>query len=474
MERYFKDNIVAIVTPNANGPIGIIRISGQESKQILEKIFIKRSKKTTKNIKSRQLCFGLLTTSIHDVFDEALAVYMKGPDTFTGEDVVEIFCHGNLCLLNSVIRKILSLKTEFKIRAAEPGEFSKRAYLNDKIDLTKAESICEIINAETEDALMLSIQNTHGKLRLYIEEIKVLLTEILAQIEVTFEFSEEDLQVIGEAKVKDILIKIVDRLTTLEQGYEQTVILERGINVAIVGDVNVGKSSLFNEILLEEKAIVTDAAGTTRDIVEGSLLLDGVKINVKDTAGLRCTDNPIEKIGIGKTNDLIKTVDIVLFVIDEPFSCEKVKQKIEEAMLSIDKTIIILNKADILFADADSGLIDPLAIKAYTDAMSDVVVVSARTRFGLNEVINKIKAQIRDKVSRTCMVHINQRQCLKIFEVKERLLKLLNGTQLSFECDREIIAEEIRISIDTLDEITGAITSDDVLGEIFSKFCVGK
>ena len=467
---HHPDTIVAIATAPQNGAIGIIRLSGPEAKSVLGKIFFTHSKKNFSASKPRYFHFGELLDSNKNLIDEALAVFMPGPATFTGEDVVEIHCHGNLILLKKVIALILDLSSDFDLRAAEPGEFSKRAYLNGRLDLTQAEAIHDIISASSEQSLALSLANLDKRLSTAVIELKEQLKVSLALVEASFEFPEEDIQTfdIGE------LIKTVSHCQEILKGFESAFhtskLYDQGITVALVGKPNVGKSSLLNALLFEDRAIVSDIPGTTRDVVEGHKIIRGIRFLFRDTAGLRNADDQIETLGIKKTLDLIDKSDFILSILDDPSDDTSLQLS---NSLPKHKTLVVLNKADLYI---EPGLfLDETSTNTLTAKFPQFdYFISAKQRFGLSELEDGLFSLTQNKSVHN-FVHINERQYRNICMALEVLETILNDYASNDNfVSEEITSENLRYTIKILNEITGEISSDEVLGEIFSRFCIGK
>lgn len=483
MDLYYKDNIVAISTAPENGPVGIVRVSGPNAKEILQEIFIRGSHKvvdpTTQTFPivcqpagqrdpnnkrtdfiPRHFHYGRIRDKDETILDQALAVYMPQPHTFTGEDVVEFHCHGNLTLLKGVVRAILCLDTKYDIRGADPGEFSKRAFLNHKMDLTQAEAIHEIITANSEAALNLSLRNLDGYLKKNVDGVKEDLINSLALVEAGFEFPDDDIQTYDVRDVIRCLFEANIKLMRLRDAYSTSKLYDQGVSVAIVGPPNVGKSSLLNVILSEDRAIVTATPGTTRDVVHGEKILSGIRFIFRDTAGIRDTIDEIEAEGVRRSREWSEKSHITILVFEDGvnFSID------DQSRVNNKNTIRVLNKIDLL-----SG---PRRIEKSREQGIDIFI-SAKKGLGIKELEEKLVETVNVQNYVHNNVHINQRQFLKIEKAIE-ILEKVKVLHEKLELEDEVLAEEIRAVIYLLDEITGAISSDDVLGEIFKKFCIGK
>lgn len=450
------ENILAVASAPANGAVGLIRLSGPDVLKVLESVF---SSPITKPIqfKPRYMYYGQILSKSDEVLDEVMAVYFKGPSSFTGEDVVEIHTHGNLILLERLVRQILDYNFKFGLRLAEPGEFTKRAFLNGKMDLTQAEAIHDLITAESESSLKANLKNLSGVLSQEIKVLKDNLTSSLALVEASFEFPEEDIQTYDENAVLSHLKTALEKLLSLKDAFQSSQIMDQGVSVALVGMPNVGKSSLLNALLQEEKAIVTDIAGTTRDIVEGSRQIAGVRFYFRDTAGMRETTDKVESIGIQKSQQCLENSDIVLHIFDSIDDLPILKIKKSQ------NYIRILNKWDEL---QDEHHI--------TDVESKFdIVMSVKNHFNLDSLLKMLENQLKSTKSVQNNVHINSRQYQQI----HKSIEILEGVMLNYSSiqgSEEILAEELRHIVSHLDEITGQVHSEDILGEIFQRFCIGK
>ncbi len=449
-----QDTIVAIATAHQNAGVGIIRVSGEHSLAVLKEIFRKPSGDIFANIKPRQLTFGKILDSQGQHLDDALAAWMPAPHSFTGEDVVELQCHGNVHLLRVVMRRILSTASLWPIRAAEPGEFTKRAFLNGKMDLTQAEAVQDLIAAQSENSVRANLANLDGALSRQIHSLQEKLLISLALVEASFEFPEEDIQTYQATDVHRLLQDTTDQLDLLLSAYQTSKLYDEGVRVAIVGKPNVGKSSLLNALLLEDRAIVTDIAGTTRDVVQGSKIIQGLRFHFFDTAGLRETNDTVEAFGIQKSKESAEKADIVLCLTD----C--LNENEETPRFSSKNHLRILNKAD-LFSTQE--------LQDYAAAFD--LVVSTKDRINLLALENLLCTAIHSKSVQNNF-HVNERQHSKISQAHQSVQSLLKKWQDLQHA--ELLAEELRHLIKGLEEVTGTITSEDILGEIFKRFCIGK
>lgn len=471
MTSYYKDNIIAIATAPENGAIGVLRLSGPDALAIMKRIFIKPDGQAFAKIRPRYLHYGHLVNLEGDLLDQCLGAYMAGPHSFTGEDVVEWQCHGNLNLLKRAVEAILRLDKDFSLRSAGPGEFTKRAYLNGKLDLTQAEAVHELITASSDAAIEASLGNLDGRLASYINEIKEQLRISLALVEASFEFAEEDIQTFDIDEVQRLLKQVFEELGQLRSAFYSSKLYDQGVSVALVGEPNVGKSSLLNAILVEDRAIVTELAGTTRDVIDGTKLLGGLRFVFRDTAGLRQTEDRIESQGIERSLEWMRKSDIVCYVkesLDDP------APEVEKTLKDTGKPLIyIINKADLLFRSASDRGVDVEKIPQHLAQSDDHIVVSALSGFGLEKLEQKLLDIIDERYSVQNKIYVNQRQ----FRGIDGSLKVISQVIESIQTQswtEEILAEELRQMICLLEDVTGVIDNEQVLGEIFERFCIGK
>lgn len=436
--------IVSLSTPLGKGAIGIVRMSGKDVLKIALKIFHCKEK----NIKPRFMYFGKLEVE-KNVFEECLMVYFKTPFSYTGEDVVEFQIHGGVLLAQKVVERCL----ENGCRMAEAGEFSKRAFLNGKITLDKAEAIIGEINAESEGELNSSLKITNGKLGRMVEDEQKTLTELLAEIEVSFDYPENDYEEIVKDKVFLKVKEIQEKNQNLIEVSNSGKYLKNGINVALVGRANVGKSSVLNALLGEERAIVTNIEGTTRDSLTESFFHNGVKINLIDTAGIRETNDAVEKLGIEKSLESIKKADIVLFIHD---ASEKESEEEKEIAkkLKNKKVINVVNKID---------------KKRILAKLKDEVEISALEEKNINLLKDRIVSDVVS-IDLNAFVLTNERH-IQILKSADKLMK---EVLLLKEESLDVIAMLLKKVWAELGKITGNTENEDIISLIFSKFCLGK
>ncbi|MCR5218726.1 tRNA uridine-5-carboxymethylaminomethyl(34) synthesis GTPase MnmE [Treponema sp.] len=452
-----EEPIAAIATALAPGAIGIVRVSGKGSIELVSKVFSRPE--ALLNAKGYSLVYGWITAP--EKIDEVMAGVYRAPKSFTGEDMVEIFCHGGISVVTT-IHKIL-LANGF--RQAERGEFTFRAYINGKTDLTKAEAVREIIDSKTDTSRGRAAGRLAGNLYEEIDSIKKYIVDTLAEIEVGIEYPEDE-ETIADSFDTGKLIKVKERLSSLAASWKSEKLYQDGARVVLCGKTNAGKSSLFNALLKEERAIVSDIEGTTRDWLESWVSFDGIPARLFDTAGLRKTDDVIEAKGVEITRDLSKEADLILYLIDSNAGITKEDCDFITSQKNIP-LIIVLNKCD--KADADSIKIP--------EELSDFkkVMISAKNSSGLESLTLTVKELLfKDKSTAPNQAGLGSaRQKVSIEEALERINHALEISQ-NDEYGLDAVVQDLEDSLDSLGEVTGEITPDDVLGSIFANFCVGK
>ena len=447
-----NDTIAAISTALGVGAISIIRVSGEEATKIVSKIFTKDLTK----VASHTIHYGYIKEN-NEIIDEVLVSVMLAPKTFTTEDIVEINCHGGISTTN----KILELLLMKGCRLAEPGEFTKRAFLNGRIDLEEAEGIMDLIEAKTDKARDLAINQLSGKVSNLIRNLREDLVQVLANINVNIDYPEyDDVEEVTipllQEKIKNIKEKIEDILKKSNNGK----IIKEGIKTSIIGKPNVGKSSLLNTLLEEDKAIVTDIEGTTRDIVEGTVNIDGILLNIIDTAGIRDTDNIVEKIGVDKSLELIDNSDLILFVLNNN---EEITKEELELLEKIDNKnhIIIVNKID-------------LEKKLNTNLLNNVIYISTKNNEGIDELKNTIKKIFNlEQIEKEDMTYLTSARSVAILKkVNEQINELEKNINNNMPID--MIELDIKNIWNLLGEIIGDTYEEELIDELFSRFCLGK
>lgn len=453
------DTIAAISTPRGEGGIGIVRISGNNALEILEKIFKPRSGKAIRDIRNFSITYGHIFDG-ETLVDEVLVSIMKAPNTYTREDIVEINCHGGFVITEKVLEVVLKNGA----RIAEIGEFTRRAFLNGRIDLTQAEAVIDLIHGKTEKSVSLSLNQLRGDLKEQIEHLKKLVLDVAAHINVVLDYPEEGIDDPLPEHLVDNLQEVLDTTDKLIRSYDKGKMIKEGIKTAIVGKPNVGKSSILNSVLKEERAIVTHVAGTTRDIIEEVVNLKGIPLVLVDTAGIRKTDDLVENIGVEKSKKLIESADLILFVVDGSRPLDEEDMKIHDA-IKAEKVIGILNKIDIR-QDID---LSPLT------KINKWLEISAIKNQGIDEMEEEIyrhiiDENIEDSSQKITITNVRHKSALE--KTKQSIENIFETIESGLPMD--LMAVDIKGALDSLSEVTGEISSEDLLDHIFSNFCVGK
>ena len=453
--------IVGISTAPGIGGIGIIRMSGDDSFRILDKIFVPKHKQDLKDIKGYTIKYGNIVEN-NKIIDEVLVSYFKAPKSYTTENMCEINSHGS----NLIIKNILEICLKNGAQMAEPGEFTKRAFLNGRIDLAQAESVIDIINAKSDREAKSGIKQLEGFLSKEIKEIKQSILDVLVNIEVTIDYPEYDTPEIQKNEIKNMLENIGKRLEKLEKSFDNGKIIKDGIKTAIIGKPNAGKSSLLNAILKEDRAIVTDIAGTTRDTIEEYVTINGITLKLIDTAGIRKSEDSVEKIGIEKSIEQAKEADLIIAIFD----CSKELDNEDLEILKLienKKSIILLNKSDL------KNILDENNI-LFKNKSKNILKISALNKTGIDELYNKITEMFQlNEINLDSEVLITNVRHKNIISRAIENVKLSNKAILD-NMPIDIIAIYIKQILDDLGEITGEVVTEDIINEIFSKFCLGK
>lgn len=442
-----QDTIVAVATPSGRGGVGIIRVSGELSAEIATAIigYIPSPRKAVyTEFKSAQQA----------ILDSGIAIYFPAPHSFTGEHVIEFQGHGGPVVLDMVLKRCLSLGA----RIARPGEFSERAFLNDKLDLAQAEAISDLIDSSSEQAARSALRSLQGHFSTAINELLQGLIELRVYVEAALDFPEEEIDFLADKAVTDRLERIKQQLHTIFSKAKQGSLLREGMQLVIVGKPNAGKSSLLNALSGNDTAIVTEIAGTTRDVLRETIHLDGMPLHIVDTAGLRHSDDLVEKIGIKRAWQEVEKADLILLLIDETENNSEDNQTILERLPTTLPILQVHNKIDL--SNTTSGLRD------------NKIYISAKQLIGIDQLKNELKQHMGYQ-SESEDSFIARRRHLQALEETQQAVDNAE-VQLKQYNAGELMAEELRIAQDTLGQITGRYTSDDLLGEIFSNFCIGK
>ncbi|MCK8816619.1 tRNA uridine-5-carboxymethylaminomethyl(34) synthesis GTPase MnmE [Natroniella sulfidigena] len=460
---YVTDTIAAISTAVGEGGIGIVRISGPEAIEIVEEIFVSKKEKSLVEVDSYTAHYGqIIDPRNQQIVDEVITLVMKAPKTYTTEDIVEIDCHGGPI----VVQKILDVVLHSGARLADPGEFTKRAFLNGRIDLAQAEAIIDLIRSQTEVGLEVAIDQLEGGLSKKVDQIKQDIVSLLAHLEATIDFPEDEIEDFNPdqlgARINEAIKKTSDLLATSQRGK----ILKEGLEVAIIGKPNVGKSSLLNALLRERRAIVTEVPGTTRDVIEEVINIDGIPLKIIDTAGIRKTEDKVEKIGVEKSEQFLKRADLVLLVVDINQGITTEDRDLIK-LIKDKKKVVVANKFD---------LDNNLNLDSLEELLPETPIV--KTSAIENEGIDRLEDVISDLVfsgdirasNQTLITNMRHKNALdrahqRLLDVRETFEKRLPN---------DFITIDLRAALEAVGEVTGDTIGEDIIDQIFADFCLGK
>jgi tRNA modification GTPase len=447
-----EETIAAIATPIGVGAISVIRVSGEDSIQSIDPIFV--GKKKLIDMLTHTIQYGKIFSENGEIIDDVLVSVFKNPNSYTGEDSIEISTHGSPLVCNNILERILKQN----VRLAEPGEFTKRAFLNGKIDLSQAEAVIDVINSRTNASLKGARNQLDGMLSKKVDSLRESLVNSSSLIELELDFAEEDLEFISLEKVSEEINKIVDEIEKLVDSYKIGKVIRDGVNVVLVGKPNVGKSSLLNYLVKESRAIVSHIPGTTRDVIREEVSIDGILFKLYDTAGIRISNDEIEKEGILRSRKAVEDADLVILINDT--ESEFPKDLYEELLLLTDKekVIFVENKID-------------LSKKVLEE---NHFGISAKTGEGIDKFLDHLKKKSFDSnsFSEKSAVVTNLRHKDALEKTREHLLKSIDS--IVEKLSGEFISVDLRNAESSLGEIIGKVTTDDILNNIFSKFCIGK
>jgi len=444
-----QDTIVAIATPAGRGGVGIVRLSGDGCVDIALKISQKKS------LKPR---YALLTTCVDEtaqIIDEGILIYFKAPHSYTGEDVVEFQMHGSPYVLTEIMR----ICVQYGARLARPGEFTERAFLNDKIDLVQAEAVVDLINAQSATAAKMAVRTLQGTFSQYVHQIEHEIKAIRMYVESTIDFSDEALEWLEQFHWNQRIEAIIEKIAQLKKQAHQGQILQEGIKIVLAGRPNAGKSTLMNTLVEKDVAIVTPVAGTTRDVMKEHVLLDDIPVTLIDTAGLRESADEIEQEGIRRAREVISHADIVLFLHDaseKNWQKDELSAELKTELPDNTPIIHVMNKVDVSQISVD---------------LNSSLGISAKTGYGIDALKLKIKSLLGISLEQS--EFIARKRHLLIFDDVQNQLKSAISNFLHHQAP-ELLAEDLRFAHEALTEITGEFSADDLLGEIFSNFCIGK
>ena len=455
------DTIAAIATAMSNSGIGIVRISGDEALDVADRIFRpKKGSRKVSDMEAHTIHYGYVTDG-DEVIDEVMLLIMKAPRSYTCEDTIEIDCHGGVL----VMKKILETVLKYGARPAEPGEFTKRAFLNGRIDLSQAESVIDVINAQNELALKSSVSQLQGAVLEKIKAIRAVVLHEIAFIESALDDPEHVSLEGYPEQLREIMSDAHSKVKKLLDSSDNGKMLKEGINTAIVGKPNAGKSSLLNILVGEERAIVTEIAGTTRDILQEQIQIGGIGLNVIDTAGIRDTEDIVEKIGVNKSREYIEKADLIIYVVDSSTELDENDQEIIEAIRN-KKAIVLLNKSD-LDAKTDASVLQ-------TQLSKPILSISAKNNTGIHELETLIEEMFfSGKLSFNDEVYItNIRQKNALAEAQNSLKMVLQS--IADGMPEDFFTIDMMNAYEALGTIIGESVGEDLVNEIFSKFCMGK
>lgn len=463
MKINLTDTIAAISTAPGEGGISVIRISGKESFAITEKIFSKNKNEFSEinlnEFESHTIHFGyIFDTYFKKIIDEVLVSIFKDPNSYTGEDVIEISSHGG----NFIAQKLLTLILNNGARHAEPGEFTKRAFLNGKMDLSQAEAVSDLISSQTESAHASSIRQLEGSLTELVNELKDEIVNVISLLELELDFAEEDLEFVKKDEVQQRVEKIISRLEKIISSYIKGKVIREGVRLVIAGKPNSGKSSLFNYLLKTNRAIVSDIAGTTRDFIEEKLIINGVLFNLIDTAGIRTSEDVIESEGIKRSYSKIEEADLILYLTDSSESEEVIMDNINTYKKDFDQKKVIL-----IFTKSDLNKYQKIKEGIHITLLKDETIEQLKKEMLQKISLENLTPQNSDEIIITNLRH---RICLEnvVTSLQNTLITLNDGMT------GEFLSVDLRNALSHLGEITGEVTNDDILNNIFRNFCIGK
>ena len=470
---YLNTNICALSTPQGSGAIGIIRVSGPDSIEIVDKIFVPVGKQRLVDTPGYKMKFGSIYRG-EKLLDEAMVAVFRAPHSYTGENSVEIYCHGSSYILQQVIITLL----ENGVKMAEPGEFSKRAFLNGKLDLAQAEAVADLISSETSAAHQVALQQMKGGFSNELKQMRNSLLDLVSMMELELDFSEEDVEFADRSELNRLLAEVTEKIGNLIESFTLGNVIKNGVPVAIIGATNTGKSTLLNTLLGEEKAIVSNIHGTTRDVIEDTINLGGITFRFIDTAGIRETQETIEIIGIERTYKKLQQASIVIMVLDatrpEYFesSLRNLSNRINNER---QKLVILLNKADkadeTVIADQITEIKSVCQELLYPIA---VLPISAKQKLGiteLKELLINTQSQNTTLASNATLV-TNVRHYQALMDAQIALYRVEDG--LTAGTPTDLVAQDIREALYHLGSIVGEINTEEILGNIFGRFCIGK
>ena len=466
----FDDTIAAPATVPGTGAVTLLRVSGPKAMRIVSDV-VKCESKSIEETPAGRIRYGVVYNESEEVVDEVLVSVFKAPHSYTGEDSAEITCHASSFVASEILRLLCTAGA----RMASPGEFTRRAFVNGKMDLAQAEAVADVISSSSSASLKVAINQLRGGFSSELKDIRSRLLEVASLLELELDFSEEDVEFADRPKLAALLDEATSHVNSLASSFRQGNAIKNGVPVAIVGAVNAGKSTLLNALLGEERAIVSDIPGTTRDTVEETLVLDGILFRFIDTAGLREASDTVEQIGVSRSYKKLSEASVVLAVLDVSASEEENESSISDIVSKIDpssqKLIVLFNKADILDGNINVSLLNESV--SFTDNKVIKLYISAKTGFGLDTLRKALSATQKDlTLDSDQTIVTNMRHFQALSETGSALSRA--RASLSSGLTPDLIAEDLRSALYHLGTITGEVTPDEVLGEIFGRFCIGK
>jgi len=447
-----EDTITALITPAGVGAVSVIRVSGKNFFPVIEKVF--KGKRKISEVESHTIHYGKFYSNDNNVIDDVLVSVFHSPNSYTGEDVIEVSTHGSPLITEKIIDRLL----KEEIRIAEPGEFTKRAFLNGKLDLSQAEAVADIINSRVDASLRGARNQMDGLLSAKIDDLRTQLINTSSLVELELDFAEEDIQFLTNTEIIRKIDFVLNEVRNLISTYSFGKVLKDGVNIALVGKPNVGKSSLLNYLVKESRAIVSEIPGTTRDVIREEISIDGYLFRLYDTAGIRLTEDVLEKEGVSRSREAITNSDLVIFINEVDSDIDRNLYNEILQLNTSDNLITVFNKIDL---QKESGV------------MGDVMI-SAKTGEGISDLINEIKRRVigTNSYTENTAIITNVRHKNSLEKASEYLGNARESATNNFS--GEFIATDLRNAESSLSEIIGRVTSDDILNNIFAKFCIGK
>lgn len=461
-----NDIIAAISTPAGVGGIAIVRLSGKGCISLVDQIFESIKDKKLVDMKANTIHFGTIVNDSH-IIDEVLVSIFHAPHSFTGEESVEISCHGSVYIQQQILQLVISKGASL----AQPGEFTQRAFINGKMDLSQAESVADLIASTSASTHRLAMTQMRGGISNKLIEVRTELLNFVSLVELELDFSEEDVEFANRDHLKKSALEIKEHIVKLADSFSVGNAVKTGIPVAIIGETNAGKSTLLNLLLNEEKAIVSDIHGTTRDVIEDTMTINGLTFRLIDTAGIRDTDDAIESIGIERTFKKLEQASIVLWVIDSATNSQHIEELSEKILshISNQKLILVFNKIDIV----GCGVIMDNRRTILQEQIPDRIFISAKYEEGISDLQRKlIEAANIPEIGEQDVIITNMRHYQALERAKSAIERVIDG--LDSQISGDFLSQDIRECMYYLGEITGQISDDEILGNIFSKFCIGK